>query len=355
MKILIDIGHPAHIHYFKFLIKRLLKKENEVFIVARDKEVAYKLLDNLKLPYHRRGKGANSMIGKLLYLIKTDILLSFYVHKLNPDVLIGFASPYIAHVSKLFAKTNFIFDDTEHANLNHTLYKNYASVILTPTTFKKDMGKNHIRFNSYMELCYLHPNHFNEKSVIEIEELKNIKNYIVIRFVSWNANHDIGQKGFSLKEKINIVMELSKIHKVFISSESILPKELEKFKLNISPDLIHSVLSNATLFIGEGATMASECAMLGTPAIYVNSLSVGYLEEQQKYGLVYCYRNPEGVLEKALELLGNPKLKDEALANQQRMLADKIDATSFMEWFIENYPESLKVMKENPEYQYNFR
>ena len=24
-------------------------------------------------------------------------------------------------------------------------------------------------------------------------------------------------------------------------------------------------------------------------------------------------------------------------------------------WFIENYPESVKIMKENPDYQYNFR
>ncbi len=37
------------------------------------------------------------------------------------------------------------------------------------------------------------------------------------------------------------------------------------------------LLAYATLFIGEGATMASECAVLGTPAIYVNSLQLGYL------------------------------------------------------------------------------
>jgi len=27
----------------------------------------------------------------------------------------------------------------------------------------------------------------------------------------------------------------------------------------------------------------------------------------------------------------------------------------FLVWFIENYPESNKIMKENPDYQYNFR
>jgi len=37
------------------------------------------------------------------------------------------------------------------------------------------------------------------------------------------------------------------------------------------------------------------------------------------------------------------------------MLADKINVTSFLTWFIDNYPESKKIMKENPDYQYKFR
>ena len=37
------------------------------------------------------------------------------------------------------------------------------------------------------------------------------------------------------------------------------------------------------------------------------------------------------------------------------MLADKIDVTAFMVWFIENYPESIKVMKDDPGYQYRFK
>jgi len=37
------------------------------------------------------------------------------------------------------------------------------------------------------------------------------------------------------------------------------------------------------------------------------------------------------------------------------MLSDKIDVTAFMVWFVENYPESAKIMKENPEYQWSFR
>ena len=37
------------------------------------------------------------------------------------------------------------------------------------------------------------------------------------------------------------------------------------------------------------------------------------------------------------------------------MLQDKIDVSSFFTWFLENYPASVEVMKENPEFQYSFK
>ena len=40
---------------------------------------------------------------------------------------------------------------------------------------------------------------------------------------------------------------------------------------------------------------------------------------------------------------------------RQNMLNDKIDVTAFMVWFVENYPESEKTIKKNPDYQYRFK
>lgn len=116
-----------------------------------------------------------------------------------------------------------------------------------------------------------------------------------------------------------------------------------------------SVLAFASLFVGEGATMASECAMLGTPAIYVNSLTAGTLEEQEKFDLIYGFRNSNGVLNKAFQLLKVNNVKQVYQKRRNKMLADKIDVTAFMVWFIENYPKSVKVFKDNPDYQYKFK
>lgn len=143
--------------------------------------------------------------------------------------------------------------------------------------------------------------------------------------------------------------------KIFISSEGNLTDEFERYRVKIPVNRMHDVLTFAHLFIGEGATMASECAMLGTPAIYVNSLDVGYLKEQERRGLITGFRNSQGVIVKIEEWLSNENLHSEMKAKRDKMLEEMIDPTKMFVWFIENYPESVRIMKENPNYQYNFR
>jgi len=147
------------------------------------------------------------------------------------------------------------------------------------------------------------------------------------------------------------VEELGKHARVLITSESALPQEFEKYRITASPEKMLNLLFYAAMYIGEGAPMASECAVLGTPAIYVNTLSLGYLEEQEEcYGLVYNYTNPkltqEQITEKALELLKMDNLKEEWRTRTKRLLKEKIDVTEFMIDIIENYPESFQRYKE---------
>jgi hypothetical protein len=55
------------------------------------------------------------------------------------------------------------------------------------------------------------------------------------------------------------------------------------------------------------------------------------------------------------ELLKLPNLKEIWRLKQKRMLEDKIDVSAFMAWFIENLPESARIMREDPEFQLRFR
>jgi len=122
---------------------------------------------------------------------------------------------------------------------------------------------------------------------------------------------------------------------------------------------MHDALAFSTLLYGESATMASECAVLGTPAIYLDDFGRGYTdEEEQKYGLVFNFTEAQEdqrlSIEKGIELLKTPGLKYDWQKRRQKLLEDKIDVTDFMVWFVENYPDSVRIMQANPDFHSNF-
>ena len=133
---------------------------------------------------------------------------------------------------------------------------------------------------------------------------------MLLRFVSWSASHDVGQHG--IRNKIDLVKKLEKYGRVFISSEETLPSELREYSLKLSPEKIHDVLYFAHLYLGEGGTMATEAALLGTPALFVSSLAGtmgNFIELEKKYGLMYSYKDPDRAVDHAIELLHQNKLK----------------------------------------------
>lgn len=348
MRIIIDIGHPAHVHLFKNLIWNLEKKGHKITIPARDKDVTMLLLKAYKLEYENRGKGYDGFFGKAAGIIETNRRLYKIAKKTKPDLLIGVHNPYIAQVSKLIRKPSIIFTDTEHAKLANKLTFPFATVICTPSCFAKKLGKKQVRYNGYHELAYLHPNYFEpDPSVLNEIGLSTDDKYIILRFVSWSASHDVREHGFDFETKQRFINELESYGTVFITSETKLGRKFDKYRIGISPEKIHHLLYYATLYVGEGATMASEAAVLGTPAIYLNTLRLGYLDEQEvKYGLVHNFSNLETAqkhaFEKVLMLLGDNCLKEKWQKRREELLKEKIDVTKWMTEFIENYPESYK-------------
>jgi uncharacterized protein len=356
MKIFLDIGHPAHVHYFRNLIRLMLDRGHEFFISARDKEVSITLLEKYNIPYYNRGKGAATLPGKLAYMLKADYKILQKAKAFMPDLFLSFASPYAAHIAKYLKRPHISFTDTENARLGILSFAPVTECIVTPSCFLKDFGPKHVRFKGFMELSYLHPNHFNPKRKNPDEfGLAENENFVFLRFVSWGANHDIGQNGISPDGKLMIVRELSKILRVLISAEGNLPYELNKFRINISPEKIHNLLAFSSLYIGEGATMASECAMLGVPAIYVNTLTAGTISRQAKYGLLFHCTDTNSVQQKAMQILQDHNSRNIFQSRRESMLTDQIDVTNFMVWFVENYPESMKVMRGNPDFQDRFK
>lgn len=351
MKILIDIGHPAHVHFFKYFILEMKKKGHKVLVTARNKDVTLDLLKAYKIDFIPIGAIGNTKLGLINEWIKRDYEVLKIAIKFNPDILIGMLNPCVTHSSRLLRKKSIIFNDSEVVISTAVITYPFADVICTPSNFSKKIGKKHVRFNGYKELAYLHPHYFKPNPTI-YSDLKMDFNdkYIVMRFVAWKAGHDFKHHGLNKAYKIKFVKELEKYAKVFISSEDKLPEELEKFQITIPPEKIHDLLYYAKIFVGDSQTMTTEAAILGTPAIRNNTF-VGendmsnFIELEKKYGLIFNYNNPDKTIEKAVELIQKPNLKEEWNKKKEVLIENKIDVTAFIVGFIEDYSKTLRLSR----------
>jgi len=355
-KILIDVGHPAQVHQFKYLYRDLKDNGYEVLFVAKDKEVSEYLLKAFDIEYLIIDKTKKGIFSKIINLPKVYLKMYKIIKEFNPDVILSRFSFQSSHLAFFLGIPHVGFTDTEHVNLSDKLTVPFVDVKITANSYLKNLGNNHFRYNGNIELFYLHPNRFKPDIKIKKELGLNIdERYAIVRFVSWDAHHDIGKKGMSDKIKYELVEKLSQHVKVFITSENELPSEFEKYRINIKPDRMHHALAFAYIYVGEGGTMASEAACLGTPSVYVNELNMGYLDEEVEYGLLYSFRNLDGVIEKVMEIVANHDVENKYKYKLKKYLSSKIDVSSFVYWFIENYPQSINILTENPEYQLKFK
>ncbi|WP_456365951.1 DUF354 domain-containing protein [Thermococcus sp.] len=339
MRILFNIAHPAQVHLFKNSIRILKDRGHDVKVTAVNKEVSRYLLGTYGIEYELVGEAKNSLWGKAVELLKIEGYLYRISREFRPDILVGgVGNVYVAHVGRLIDRPSIVFDDTEHAKIEHLLMDPFVTLIVTPSCYLKDLGEKQIRYNGYHELAYLHPKYFKpDPSVLESLGLSKGDTFFLLRFVSWTAGHDIGQKGIG--NRIRFVKEIEKYGIVLISSEGRLNRELEKYRVKIPPEKIHDLLYYATLYVGEGATMASEAAVLGTPAVYVSSLARtmgNFIELEEKYGLVFSYNSESKALEKALDIIETYSDR-EWKEKRKRLIKDKIDVTKFIVDLIEKY------------------
>lgn len=373
MKILIAINHPSHYHMFKNSYRIFKQNGNDTVFVIKDKDIIENLLkeDNIeyiKINKKRVGKSKMSIILLgVVDLIFQDLNLFKFVRKFKPDIMLG-TDYSISHIGKLLKTPSLVFneDDFEINKFFCKLAYPLCSYIIAPEITNVGRYKDKkIGYNSFQKLAFLHPNKFTPNIDILNKYDKNFeKPYVLIRLVNFKAGHDIEMKhqgiNIDILKKVIKIIENNK-REVFISSESNLSNKFDKYKLNIKFTDIHHIMSYADLIIADSQSMIVESAILGVPNIRFNSFvgKINVLEElENKYGLTYGIlpENEELLLLKIDEILkNNDNIKKQCNLNKIKMLEDKIDLTAFIVWMVENYPESVKIIKENPNYQYNFK
>lgn len=336
MNIVVDINHPAHVHFFKYFIREMQSRGHTVRVTASDKDVACALLDEYGLPYRRMGNYGRSAWQKGLNVGRMDWRMVTATRNFRPDIFFGLASVRAAHAAFLMRRPCVNFDDTENGVAELRLYLPFVTRVCTPACYQKDLGPKQVRYEGYHELAYLHPNYFRPDPSVKTElGVGENERFVILRFVSWEAVHDVGHRGLTAEMKRRAVEEFSRYARVFITAENPLPPDLSAYRLPIAPHRVHHALYYADLLYGESATMASECAVLGTPAIYIDEVGRGYTREQERvYQAVLNFKESpseqERSIREGMKILESADSKARWREKAAGILRDKIDVTAWM-------------------------
>ncbi|NMB36521.1 MAG: hypothetical protein GX993_00580 [Bacteroidales bacterium] len=362
-RVLIYIGHPAQYHFLKNSICILEENGCDIKVLIKTKDILEQLLNEDEIEYTNiqptpRGKAHFSI---LIASIKRTLAVIKEAKRFKADILVGTDSS-VAQAAFILRRHSITVLEDDYdiiRNLARLTYP-FTSCILVPVECKTGpYTRKRISYNGYMKLAYLHPNYFTpDGSVIRKYGLH--KKYILIRLAQLSAHHDVNIKGLTYKSVEDIITLAENFdYRVYITSEAVIADGLSSYELKIRYNDIHHVLSHASILISDSQSMSMEAAMLGVPSLRFSDFAgrISVLEElEHSYGLTFgiSTNNPTKLINKLEELLSISNLKDDFIFRRQKMLADKIDVTAFLTWFIDNYPESKKIMKKNPAYQSRF-
>jgi len=375
MNILIVSAHPAQIHGFRQLREELIRDGHVVFWATTKKDIAIDLLEKYGIDYFLIEKAPKSFFGRVISMLRNLFRLIPYLRRNKIDLVVDRYEPFITVAAWLTLTPHICEADTEHAAVKCAPFIKMCNAALYPSCFYEHISNDMIFFPGNIELHYLHPKRFMPKRVWDLLGIEPDTRFAIVRFVKWDAWHDtqlVG--GFTLDQKRELIARLSKHLKVFISSESELPADLEPYRIHIPIERMHDVQAAAALFVGESATMASESVVLGTPAIYIDEVGRGYTDEEAREGLLWMFRpvpnrdalkdgEPDWIsggvdecIAKAEEI-ADAEFDSAAYAKRHKVwMAGKIDCTAFLTWFIENYPQSVAETKNaNEEFWKRFK
>ncbi|MHB9285886.1 DUF354 domain-containing protein [Halobacteriales archaeon Cl-PHB] len=338
MKVLFDVNHPAQVHLFHHAIDYLESEGHETLVTSRDKEMTLDLLDAYDIDHRPLTDAADGLLGMLIEWTVREVRLFRVARRFDPDVVVSRPNPAAAHVATLVgARTLFMKDTVLPEPMRTLIHRStfpFVDDVCSPPGF--DLGVDPACHHTlgFQELAYLHPDWFSpDPEALADHGVAVDEPYFVLRFAGWGAYHDVGNGGLTPDGKARLVSFLADHGAVYITSETELPPQFEDYRLTVPAHRIHDLLAGADLYVGDSQTMPTEAALLGTPAVRVNTVvddqtMNNFVELEEQYGLLFSYADEDAAVAKIRDLVA-----DEATdwsARREALLADKPDVTNAM-------------------------
>lgn len=337
MNILVDIGHPSDVHFFKHAIAAWQDRGHEVHVTCRRIPVAMRLLDHLGIAYRIVSRKRTGALGLGMELIEHAVRLYPMLRRWKIDAAVSFGGTFTVHAARLAGCRAIVFYDTDTAVIANRITYPFASVIATPDIYPRDLGSKHVRFRGLKECAYLHPETFTPSpGVLSKYGISPDESFSVVRFIAWEASHDIGITPATAAQKQKLVQELAAIGKVLQVPEQ---KANQGFTINaeaIAPEDYHTLLYHARCCVTEGATTAAEAVLLGTPALYINPILVCYLRELARLELLRVPNSGEEPSDALARMMGGEETKDAFRQRTRDFVASQDNVLDFVVRLVEN-------------------
>jgi uncharacterized protein len=364
MNIAFYLAHPSQYYLFKQIIIKLKKNGADTFLFIKTKDILEELLKEEKTEYiniysKNKGKGKINLIKSV---IVKNIALYKYIKRFKITMLVTAASD-ASQSSYLAGIPSVIFndDDITIMPMSSIFGWPFSSIILTPNScYMGKWEKKSIHYNAYQKSAYLHPSIFSPDPMIMDKYGLRDKRYFLIRSVSLTAHHDNNIIGLNNELVERIINHLKPLGKVILTSERKVPKFLNTFQKTIKLTDIHHIIFYSDLLVADSQSMCHEAALLGTPSIRYNDFvgRIGVLSEiENKHNLSVGIKPhaPDELL-KTIDKITCDKNYKKNIRDKAKSINDNtINLTDFAVWFIENYPQSRKIIQNNPTYQLKFK
>jgi len=270
MKIIADLGHPAHVNFFKNALDELKQNGHQIKLTVLNRGKLPLIAEN-EFPNYDIQVINNHRGTKFSIIVEANIFKFFTLFwiclKYKPQIGISAGSFTLGAVLKMMGKPNLQFDDDPERKLNVFLEKLTSSKLFFPLFLKKSSNKVN-RYNALKEWAYLSPYRFKPNISVLSKYNLSVNDYIFVREVS------VGSLNYS-NQKRNLIASVSDRFpdniKVILSLEDKTTRSQYPdnwILLNEPVSDIHSIIYFSRLLVSSGDSMAREGAMLGVPGIY---------------------------------------------------------------------------------------
>ncbi len=344
MRVLLDAVHAADVWTLGAVEDRLLAEGAETLWLSRPgKDAVVELIESRGRPHMPTSTAGVTMPGLARELVTRDRLTLKAVRQFQPDLILT-RSPAGAQIGWL-TRTPVIYD-TDDGRAAGALYwaaAPFAKLITSPmATFQSD-SRRHRRYQGYKELFYLHPDRFTpDPTVREEVGISPSVRVFVLRLTSFTASHDTSESGLNRDQIERLISRLSEAGRVVVSSEGALPSYLSSYAVPIRPERFHHLLATADLVVGDGQSVCSEAAVMGTPSIRFTTWAGRHayqVELERRWGLTRAFsvdQQPEFFAEVERVLQDLPGTAARHAEGRDRMLewcSDPVD--NLVEWSYE--------------------